>query len=107
MADIAATAASPTPEARAIPRKSHRKKRKRFDAWNAFVKMNPPAPTDDAQAVIRRGDHLKDLSQRWAALSTQEHERYARLASAELAARDSSVDGGDNAALASDFRGPW
>ncbi len=48
------------------PNETARVKRARIDAWNAFVRYNPPAcPRSEMARVIKEGVHMQNLGARW------------------------------------------
>jgi hypothetical protein len=86
-------------------------KRKRFDAWNAFVQMQP-VRSESKQDDIRSGSHLKALGQKWAELSPGEKQKYQDIASAvQMQNRcNEAAEVADDLRPPRDdaeYRGPW
>ena len=73
------------PRRQGRPANKRAAKRKRFDAWNAFVQMNQPRR--DGQNRIKDGSHMKSLGQQWQRMSLEERSPYAEIAKAESAGR--------------------
>lgn len=90
----AVAAAAGMPKNKVGRPKASKTKRRRYDAWNAFVAENRPSATPgEGSQSIRSGDHLKRLSARWARMSSDEKQQYKDVAAAREAARWAADDG--------------